>query len=292
MSLNTTTVSTSIGISTTLPPHGFCLLDLLLSADLQLKDTCSIPGEMARFLLLRRSQLQDHLKILTSAANTSIPRRDLARQFCSSGGTSAAVASSSSSSSSSSEFRKYLGYTALVLFCGAATYYSFPFPADAKHKKAQIFRYAPLPDDLHTVSNWSGTHEVQTRVFHQPETLDELEKIVKEANESKSRIRPVGSGLSPNGIGLSRMGMVNLALMDRVLEVDKEKKTVTVQAGIRVQQLVDAIKDYGLTLQNFASIREQQIGGIVQVLRESSRFSFSSLFHGQFRISTFSQTSS
>lgn len=86
--------------------------------------------------------------------------------------------------------------------------------------------------------------------------------------------------------------MVNLALMDRVLEVDKEKKTVTVQAGIRVQQLVDAIKDYGLTLQNFASIREQQIGGIVQVLRESSRFSFSSLFHGQFRISTFSQTSS
>lgn len=59
--------------------------------------------------------------------------------------------------------------------------------------------------------------------------------------------------------------MVNLALMDRVLEVDKEKKTVRVEAGIRVQQLVDGIKDYGLTLQNFASIREQQIGGIVQV---------------------------
>jgi len=59
--------------------------------------------------------------------------------------------------------------------------------------------------------------------------------------------------------------MVNLALMDKVLEVDKEKKRVTVQAGIRVQQLVDAIKDYGLTLQNFASIREQQIGGIIQV---------------------------
>ena len=59
--------------------------------------------------------------------------------------------------------------------------------------------------------------------------------------------------------------MVNLALMDRVLEVDKEKKTVRVEAGIRVQQLVDGIKDSGLTLQNFASIREQQIGGIVQV---------------------------
>lgn len=59
--------------------------------------------------------------------------------------------------------------------------------------------------------------------------------------------------------------MVNLALMDKVLEVDTERKRVRVQAGIRVQGLVDAIKDYDLTLQNFASIREQQIGGIVQV---------------------------
>ncbi|NP_001312485.1 L-galactonolactone dehydrogenase, mitochondrial-like [Nicotiana tabacum] len=166
---------------------------------------------------------------------------------------------------SESELRKYIGYTLLLLGCGAATYYSFPFPENAKNKKAQLFRYAPLPDDLHTVSNWSGTHEVQTRTFLQPESIEELEGIVKAANEKKQRIRPVGSGLSPNGIGLTRAGMVNLALMDKVLNVDEEKKTVTVQAGIRVQQLVDAIKEYGITLQNFASIREQQIGGIVQV---------------------------
>ncbi|CAA2981262.1 L-galactono-1,4-lactone dehydrogenase, mitochondrial [Olea europaea subsp. europaea] len=169
------------------------------------------------------------------------------------------------SSSGDAELRKYLGYTLLILGCGAATYYSFPFPEDAKHKKAQIFRYAPLPPDLHTVSNWSETHEVQTRTFIQPETLRELESIVKDCNQNKQKIRPVGSGLSPNGIGLTRAGMVNLALMDKVLEVDKEKKRVRVQAGIRVQQLVDEIKEYGLTLQNFASIREQQIGGIVQV---------------------------
>ncbi|KAM7524453.1 hypothetical protein LguiA_014355 [Lonicera macranthoides] len=173
--------------------------------------------------------------------------------------------SSSTTTTSSAELRKYLGYTALLLVSAAATYYSFPFPENAKHKKAQLFRYAPLPDDLHTVSNWSGTHEVQTRVFIQPETEEELVDIIKDANEKKRKIRPVGSGLSPNGIGLTRAGMVNLALLDGVLEVDKEKKTVRVQAGIRVQQLVDGIKDYGLTLQNFASIREQQIGGFVQV---------------------------
>lgn len=169
-------------------------------------------------------------------------------------------------SSTDAETRKYIGYAALLIFCGAATYYSFPLPENAKHKKAQIFRYAPLPEDLHTVSNWSGTHEVQTRNFQQPESLDQLERVVSEANQSRTRIRPVGSGLSPNGIGLSRTGMVNLSLMDSILEVDKPKKIVRVQAGIRVQQLVDGIKEHGLTLQNFASIREQQIGGIIQVL--------------------------
>ncbi|CAH9068831.1 unnamed protein product [Cuscuta epithymum] len=172
---------------------------------------------------------------------------------------------SSQPPSSDAELRKYIGYTVLLLGCAAGTYYSFPFPENAKHKKAQLFRYAPLPEDLHTVTNWSGTHEVQTRNFFQPESLEELEAVVKDCNEKKRKVRPVGSGLSPNGIGLTRAGMVNLALMDKVLEVDKEKKTVTVQAGIRVQQLVDEIKKYGLTLQNFASIREQQVGGIIQV---------------------------
>ncbi|CAM8949037.1 unnamed protein product [Rhodiola kirilowii] len=214
--------------------------------------------------LLSRHHPPRNLPSVTAAAtfaSSGIPNPflnpNLARAFSST--------SSSPAPISEAEIRKYLGYFALVVGCGVATYYSFPFSENAKHKKAQLFRYAALPEDLHTVTNWSGTHEVQTRNFHQPETLEELEKLVKEANEKKRRIRPVGSGLSPNGIGLARSGMVNLALMDKVLEVDKAKKQVRVQAGIRVQQLVDGIKEHGLTLQNFASIREQQIGGIVQV---------------------------
>lgn len=38
------------------------------------------------------------------------------------------------------------------------------------------------------------------------------------------------------------------------------------QAGARVQQVVDALAPYGLTLQNYASISEQQLGGFLQVL--------------------------
>lgn len=40
---------------------------------------------------------------------------------------------------------------------------------------------------------------------------------------------------------------------------------VRVEAGCRVQQVADYLKPYGLSLQNYASIREQQIGGYTQV---------------------------
>lgn len=218
---------------------------------------------MQRALSIRRTLQSLHHRLLF---NNSVPLKHHPLPSIRTLSSTPSASPSPSPLPSDAEIRKYLGYTALLVLCGAATYYSFPFSEDAKHKKAQIFRYAPLPEDLHTVSNWSGTHEVQTRNFHQPESVEELEKLVKEANEKRATIRPVGSGLSPNGIGLARAGMVNLALLDKVLEVDKEKKRVSVQAGIRVQGLVDEIKQYGLTLQNFASIREQQIGGIVQVI--------------------------
>ncbi|XP_010922174.1 L-galactono-1,4-lactone dehydrogenase 2, mitochondrial [Elaeis guineensis] len=214
-------------------------------------------SRMLRPLSLGRSARLLRSSLHSARTLNPSPTSDLLRPL--------SFSSSSSGGASDAELRKYAGYFVLLLGCGVATYYSFPLPPDAKHKKAQIFRYAPLPDDLHTVSNWSGTHEVHTRVFLQPESLSELEAAIQDAHNKRQRIRPVGSGLSPNGIGLTRTGMVNLALMDKVLEVDRQAKTVRVQAGIRVSQLVDALKENGLTLQNFASIREQQIGGIVQV---------------------------
>ena len=37
------------------------------------------------------------------------------------------------------------------------------------------------------------------------------------------------------------------------------------QAGARIQDVVDQLRPHGLTLQNFASIREQSVGGFTQV---------------------------
>ena len=58
---------------------------------------------------------------------------------------------------------------------------------------------------------------------------------------------------------------LSMALYDRILNVDPVKKQVTVQAGARVSDVLESLRPYGLTLQNLASINDQQIGGFIQV---------------------------
>jgi L-galactono-1,4-lactone dehydrogenase len=52
---------------------------------------------------------------------------------------------------------------------------------------------------------------------------------------------------------------------DQILSIDAQSGIVVVQPGARVEQVVKAIAPHGLTLQNYASISEQQLGGFYQV---------------------------
>lgn len=124
---------------------------------------------------------------------------------------------------------------------------------------------APEPEADVEVVNWSGTHAVRCARHYAPESTAELEAIVAGAHAAGERVRVVGSALSPNGTGLCADGMVSLALCDKVLAVDEKRKRVTVEAGCRVRELVEALRPYGLTLENYASIAEQQVGGFVSV---------------------------
>ena len=144
---------------------------------------------------------------------------------------------------------------ALLAAAGGAYYTAFARDAGAA---------APAPTDQHLV-NWSGTHECHVARFYQPESLAELQAVVAQAHAAGAKLRCVGSALSPNGLAFEERGMVSLALMDKVLRVDRERRRVTVQAGARVAEVAAALRAQGLTLENYASIREQTVGGLTQV---------------------------
>lgn len=122
-----------------------------------------------------------------------------------------------------------------------------------------------IEPESHELINWSGTHAVSTQRYFTPENEAELIEIVNDAHENKKKLRPIGSALSPNGLGFESEGMVSLVNMNKILEIDLETNRVTVQAGASVNEVVQEIRKHGLTLQNFASITEQQIGGFIQV---------------------------
>lgn len=54
-----------------------------------------------------------------------------------------------------------------------------------------------------------------------------MEAIVAGCAAHKRRLRVVGSGLSPNGVGFSEEGMMSMALLDKVLWADPDSQLVS-----------------------------------------------------------------
>ena len=152
------------------------------------------------------------------------------------------------------------GATAFVASMGATTASWLAFCKDSSNETVKI--------DVETdvdVSNWSNTNHVCAKRIFYPQNTVELEKVVMWAHANKEKIRPVGTALSPNGNAFEENGMLSLAYCDRVLEVDTDAKQITVEAGAKVSKILNTLSKYGLTLENFSSVQEQQIGGWTQV---------------------------
>jgi len=113
--------------------------------------------------------------------------------------------------------------------------------------------------------NWSGTHKVTTQMLYTPESQKELRDVVAWAHRGGQKIRPIGTGLSPNGLALNGTGMLSMAQLDSIIEVDKQNMTITTEGGCRVSTMLEELRKHGMTLSNFSSITEQQIAGWTQV---------------------------
>ncbi|TMW63094.1 hypothetical protein Poli38472_002035 [Pythium oligandrum] len=126
-------------------------------------------------------------------------------------------------------------------------------------------------DDEHAFVNWSASHECRPREFHVPETVGDVELLLQTYHKKQQKLRCMGAGVSPNGLGFSgtnkgggHQALMSMALFDKILDVDYENLQVTVEAGIIVGELLDKLREFGMTMQNVASIRDQQVGGITQ----------------------------
>lgn len=120
-------------------------------------------------------------------------------------------------------------------------------------------------DSEHVITNWSGSESCKPLKVYQPNSQQEVLRLLQHLHAYRQRARPIGTSLSPNGIGMNANdSLISVSHLDSI-EVDPVNKLVTVGAGVRVSEVLKALDKYNLTLENFSSIQEQQLAGWTQV---------------------------
>ncbi|MCL5736635.1 MAG: flavodoxin-dependent (E)-4-hydroxy-3-methylbut-2-enyl-diphosphate synthase, partial [Actinobacteria bacterium] len=104
--------------------------------------------------------------------------------------------------------------------------------------------------DLVTYS-YDATANVPHRipdVVVMPASTEEVQKVVDLARENRIAIYPRGAGTNLSGGAIPvRQGIVlSFQRMNKILEVDAENLTATVQPGLVIQELNDAVAPFGL----------------------------------------------
>ena len=111
--------------------------------------------------------------------------------------------------------------------------------------------------------NWAGNQQCTPERIERPATERGLVRIVKQAAAAGQRVKVVGSGHSFTGIALTDGRLIKLDDYGRVLSIDREKQTATVQAGITIARVSQQLDKQGLALENLGDINYQSISGAI-----------------------------
>jgi alditol oxidase len=105
--------------------------------------------------------------------------------------------------------------------------------------------------------NWSGNYEYSAARWHFPKTVEQVQELVSRCTE----LRVLGTRHSFNGIADTCADLVSLNHLDRVVHLDRKRKTVTVEGGIKYGDLCQYLHSEGFALHNLASLPHISVAG-------------------------------
>jgi xylitol oxidase len=114
--------------------------------------------------------------------------------------------------------------------------------------------------------NWSEHITFGATAIHHPATLDEVRALVAAA----SKVRAFGARHSFNAIADTTGDHLSLERLDRVVGIDPERRTVTVEGGIRYAELGPQLEAAGFALHNLASLPHVSVAGAVATATHGS----------------------
>src|SRR5215813_2506281 len=115
----------------------------------------------------------------------------------------------------------------------------------------------------YTYQNWAQTLKFKPERFVEPDTEAKVVEIVKDALARSGRVRTRGGGHSWSHFVVTDDTLVSLDKLNRGLIADVLNHRYTVQAGIRLKDLIHNLALDGLAMKNLGSITEQSIAGAI-----------------------------
>ncbi len=125
--------------------------------------------------------------------------------------------------------------------------------------------------------NWGRTQSCQPSSLEKPSNEEEIRKLVTDAAKMGRTVKVVGAGHSFTDIACTEGTMVSLDNYGRILHVDSTNGTATVQAGIRLRDLNEALAGAGLGMSNLGDIAYQSIAGSVSTATHGTGRNFGNI---------------
>lgn len=107
------------------------------------------------------------------------------------------------------------------------------------------------------LTNWAGNHTYTAARLHEPESIEELQEIVR----TKSSLRVLGSRHSFNDIADTAGDQISMRRLPRRYELDPLAGTLTVDGGVRYGELCGPLDAAGFALHNLASLPHISVAG-------------------------------
>ena len=115
--------------------------------------------------------------------------------------------------------------------------------------------------------NWAGNYRYAATTLHRPESLAELQEVVAAA----PRLHALGSRHSFTAVGDSAELVTLEAMTDpATVVVAPDRRTVTLDAGLRYGELTEVLGREGLALHNLASLPHISVAGAVATATHGS----------------------
>jgi FAD/FMN-containing dehydrogenase len=96
--------------------------------------------------------------------------------------------------------------------------------------------------------NWAGNHTRQVSAVVRPETRSEVVDAVRAAARRRQRVKATGAGYSSSGLAATSGVQLDMTRYQRVLEVDRRRRWITVQGGITLHRLDRVLANRGMAL--------------------------------------------